>query len=116
MAQRDVGLFPAKRKPPDTYGYTVATRRLAELPDGSPLILEKPLPIERDRRQNEHGAAHTAIGRGSVPHRAVPELLKQSLAGTLMIGDLAASAGADSDCFSVLHTDEQRVGQRCAFS
>jgi ABC-type transport system substrate-binding protein len=88
----------------DTYGYFDRNGDgWRELPDGSPLILEKAAsPSEIDRRLNELWRRYmTAIGL-RIEFRVAqwPELLKQSLAGTLMIWNFAwQSTEPDSELF-----------------
>ena len=96
---------PAKAKALlDTYGYIDRNGDgWREQPDGSPLILEKAAsPSEIDRRQNEQWRRYmTAIGL-KIEFRIAqwPELVKQSLAGNLMIWNFAWQAGEpDSDLF-----------------
>ncbi|MGH6612084.1 MAG: ABC transporter substrate-binding protein [Burkholderiaceae bacterium] len=96
---------PAKAKALlDTYGYIDRNADgWREQPDGSPLILEKAAsPSELDRRQSEQWRRYmTAIGlRIEFRVQQWPELVKQSLAGTLMIWNFAWNAGEpDSDLF-----------------
>ena len=88
----------------DTYGYIDRDGDgWREQPDGSPLILEKAAsPSELDRRQSEHWRRDmSAIGL-RIEFRVAqwPELLKQSLAGTLKIWNFAWQAGEpDSELF-----------------
>ena len=96
---------PAKAKALlDTYGYIDRNGDgWRERPDGSPLILEKAAsPSEIDRRQSEQWRRYmTAIGL-KIEFRIAqwPELVKQSLAGNLMIWNFAWQAGEpDSDLF-----------------
>ena len=96
---------PAKAKALlDTYGYVDRdTDGWREQPDGAPLILEKAAtPSELDRRQSEQWRRYmTAIGiKIKFRFAPWPELLKQSLAGNLMMWNFAWQAGQpDSDLF-----------------
>ncbi len=96
---------PAKAKALlDTYGYIDRNGDgWREQPDGSPLILEKAAsPSEIDRRQSEQWRRYmNAIGlRMEFRIAQWPELLKRSLAGTLMIWNFAWQAQEpDSDLF-----------------
>ncbi len=96
---------PAKAKALlDTYGYVDRDRDgWREQPDGAPLVLEKAAsPSELDRRQSEQWRRYmTAIGlRMEFRVAQWPELLKQSLAGTLMMWNFAWQAQEpDSDLF-----------------
>lgn len=96
---------PAKAKALlDTYGYVDSDGDgWREQPDGTPLVLEKAAsPSELDRRQSEQWRRYmTAIGlRMKFRFAPWPELLKQSLAGTLMMWNFAWQAGQpDSDLF-----------------
>jgi ABC-type transport system substrate-binding protein len=88
----------------DTYGYVDRDGDgWREQPDGSPLVLEKAAsPSEVDRRQSEQWRRYmTAIGlRMEFRVAQWPELLKQSLAGTLMMWNFAWQANEpDSDLF-----------------
>lgn len=88
----------------DTYGYLDRNGDgWREQPDGAPLTLEKAAsPSEIERRQNEQWQRYmTAIGlRMEFRVAQWPELLKQSLAGTLMMWNFAWQAGEpDSDLF-----------------
>lgn len=88
----------------DTYGYVDRDGDgWREQPDGSPLILEKAAsPSEIDRRQSEQWRRYmTAIGlRMEFRFAQWPELLKQSLAGNLMMWNFAWQASQpDSDLF-----------------
>jgi ABC-type transport system substrate-binding protein len=96
---------PAKAKALlDTYGYIDSNGDgWREQPDGSPLVLEKAAsPSEFDRRQSEQWRRYmTAIGL-KVEFRIAqwPELVKQSIAGNLMIWNFAWQAQEpDSDLF-----------------
>jgi ABC-type transport system substrate-binding protein len=96
---------PAKAKALlDTYGYIDRNGDgWRERPNGSPLILEKAAsPSEIDRRQSEQWRRYmTAIGL-KIEFRIAqwPELVKQSLAGNLMIWNFAWQAGEpDGDLF-----------------
>jgi ABC-type transport system substrate-binding protein len=88
----------------DTYGYIDRNGDgWRERPDGSPLILEKAAsPSEIDRRQSEQWRRYmTTIGL-KIEFRIAPwpELVKQSLAGNLMIWNFAWQAGEpDGDLF-----------------
>ncbi|MBA2547592.1 MAG: hypothetical protein H0V16_03915 [Burkholderiaceae bacterium] len=108
MAHWHVGVQPTKAKALlDTYGYIDRDGDgWREQPDGSPLVLEKATsPSEVDRRQSEQWRRYmTAIGL-KMEFRVAqwPELLKQSLAGTLMMWNFAWQAGEpDSDLFFAL--------------
>jgi ABC-type transport system substrate-binding protein len=74
-----------------------------ERPDGSPLVLEMAAaPSQLDRRQNEQWKRFmTAVGlRMEFRVAQWPELLKQSLAGKLMMWGFSWQSGApDSDLF-----------------
>ena len=96
---------PAKAKALlDTYGYVDRNGDgWREQPDGSPLILEKAAsPAEIERRQSEQWQRYmTAIGL-KIEFKVAqwPELVKQSLAGTLMIWNFAwQGQEPDSDLF-----------------
>ncbi|MBC8119427.1 MAG: bicyclomycin resistance protein, partial [Burkholderiaceae bacterium] len=96
---------PAKAKALlDTYGYLDRDGDgWREQPDGSAMVLEKASsPSEVDRRQNEQWRRYmTAIGL-KMEFRVAqwPELLKQSLAGTLMMWNFAWQANEpDSELF-----------------
>ena len=96
---------PAKAKALlDTYGYIDRNGDgWREQPDGSPLVLEKARsPAEIDRRQSEQWRRYmTAIGlKIEFSVAQWPELVKQSLAGTLMIWNFAWQAQEpDSELF-----------------
>ena len=99
---------PAKAKGLlDTFGYVDRNGdSWREQPDGSPLVLEKASSTsEIERRQSEQWRRYmTAIGL-KMEFRVAqwPELLKQSLAGTLMMWNFAWQAGEpDSDLFFAL--------------
>ncbi|MEP6607279.1 MAG: ABC transporter substrate-binding protein [Burkholderiaceae bacterium] len=88
----------------DTFGYVDRDGDgWREQPNGAPLVLEKAAsPSEIDRRQSEQWRRYmTAIGL-KMEFRVAqwPELLKQSLAGNLMMWNFAWQAGEpDSDLF-----------------
>jgi len=88
----------------DTYGFIDRDGDgWRERPDGSPLTLEiASSPTQRDRRQNEHWKrSMDAVGiRTSFFVAQWPELLKQSLAGKLMMWGFGWQATIpDSDLF-----------------
>lgn len=88
----------------DTYGYIDRNGDgWREQPDGSPLVIEKAAsPAEIERRMNEQWRRHMdAIGvRMEFRIAQWPELLKQSLAGNLMMWNFGWQAQEpDSDSF-----------------
>lgn len=99
---------PAKAKALlDTYGYFDRNGDgWREQPDGSALLIEKASATsEIDRRTSEQWRRYmTAIGiKMEFRFAQWPELLKQSLAGTLMMWNFAWQAGQpDSDLFFAL--------------
>ncbi len=112
---------PAKAKALlDTYGYVDRNGDgWREQPDGSPLVLEKAAsPAEIERRQSEQWRRYmTAIGL-KIEFKVAqwPELVKQSLAGTLMIWNFAwQGQEPDSDLFfSLAYGPNKGFGQRRA--
>ena len=96
---------PAKAKALlDTYGYVDRNGDgWREQPDGSALLIEKASdPSEVQRRQNEQWRRYMAAIGINMQFRIAqwPELLKQSLAGTLMMWNFAWQVNQpDSDLF-----------------